>query len=170
MAMQASMQHVAEAAGVSTATVSNVLNRPHAVAVKTRERVLEAIVALQYQRNESAALLRRGKATNPEKATKKPSKQSTKNKKLPQIRPAITDIDTYPESPTGELLTWEWLPEGHHVRIRYRGRSDGTGVIDGVMPDGSAVWVRFDNGTGRRLLVKNEGFSLSHHSPHNIKD
>jgi LacI family transcriptional regulator len=56
----ASIRDVAEHAGVSVGTVSNVLNRPEVVSEHTRERVLGAIAALGFVRNESARHLRAG--------------------------------------------------------------------------------------------------------------
>lgn len=55
-----SVKDVAERAGVSLGTVSNVLNRPETVADETRERVRAAIDELGYVRNESARQLRAG--------------------------------------------------------------------------------------------------------------
>lgn len=55
-----SIKDVAERAGVSIGTVSNVLNRPEKVAVGTREQVLAAIAELGFVRNSSAAQLRAG--------------------------------------------------------------------------------------------------------------
>lgn len=57
-----SMKDVARAAGVSVGTVSNVLNRPEAVAEETRARVLTAIERLGYVRNDSARQLRAGRS------------------------------------------------------------------------------------------------------------
>jgi len=54
---------VAERARVSVGTVSNVVNRPERVAEPTRERVREAIAALGWVPNGSAATLRAGRAT-----------------------------------------------------------------------------------------------------------
>jgi LacI family transcriptional regulator len=54
---------VAEHAGVSVGTVSNVVNRPERVAENTRARVQEAIAALGWVPNGSAATLRAGRAT-----------------------------------------------------------------------------------------------------------
>jgi LacI family transcriptional regulator len=54
---------VADRAGVSVGTVSNVVNRPERVAEDTRRRVREAIVALGWVPNGSAATLRAGRAT-----------------------------------------------------------------------------------------------------------
>lgn len=51
---------VARLAGVSTATVSNVLNRPHLVASATQQRVLAAIDELDFVPNRAAAALRQG--------------------------------------------------------------------------------------------------------------
>jgi LacI family transcriptional regulator len=54
------MRDVAELAGVSVGTVSNVLNRPDLVAPGTRARVQAAIAELGFVRSESARLLRAG--------------------------------------------------------------------------------------------------------------
>lgn len=56
------IRDVAEMAGVSVGTVSNVLNRPDVVAVSTRQRVQAAVAALRYVRNESARQLRNGQS------------------------------------------------------------------------------------------------------------
>jgi LacI family transcriptional regulator len=58
----ASMKDVAARAGVSPGTVSNVLNRPDVVSEKTRARVLAAIEALGFVRNESARQLKSGRS------------------------------------------------------------------------------------------------------------
>lgn len=56
----ARIEDVAARAGVSAGTVSNVLNRPHAVAPKTRERVQAAIAELGYLPSEAARALAAG--------------------------------------------------------------------------------------------------------------
>ena len=58
----ASIKEVAQHAGVSLGTVSNVLNRPEMVAEATRRRVLDAIAELGYVRNDSARQLRAGRS------------------------------------------------------------------------------------------------------------
>ncbi|MBP2477526.1 LacI family transcriptional regulator [Crossiella equi] len=60
MAPSVSVREVAELAGVSLGTVSNVLNSPDRVAPRTRERVLAAMTELGFVRNESARQLRSG--------------------------------------------------------------------------------------------------------------
>jgi LacI family transcriptional regulator len=55
-----SVKDVAELAGVSVGTVSNVLNSPDIVAEQTRARVENAIASLGWSRNESARQLRSG--------------------------------------------------------------------------------------------------------------
>jgi LacI family transcriptional regulator len=57
-----SIKKVAEHAGVSVGTVSNVLNRPDVVAPATRKRVQAAIDELGFTRNESARQLRAGRS------------------------------------------------------------------------------------------------------------
>jgi LacI family transcriptional regulator len=54
------IRRVAELAGVSLGTVSNVLNRPHLVAERTRRRVEQAIAETGFVRNGSARQLRAG--------------------------------------------------------------------------------------------------------------
>jgi LacI family transcriptional regulator len=54
------IKDVAEQAGVSLGTVSNVLNRPDSVSAHTRLRVLAVIERLGYVRSESARQLRAG--------------------------------------------------------------------------------------------------------------
>ena len=62
MATTTSIKEVAQRAGVSLGTVSNVLNRPDLVAPGTRQRVLDAISELGYVRNDSARQLRAGRS------------------------------------------------------------------------------------------------------------
>src|SRR5215469_6528422 len=54
------IRRVAELAGVSLGTVSNVLNRPHLVAERTRLRVEQAIAETGFVRHGSARQLRAG--------------------------------------------------------------------------------------------------------------
>lgn len=56
----ATISDVARHAGVSPATVSRVLNRPQGVTADKRDRVLAAILALDYRPNAVARSLRRG--------------------------------------------------------------------------------------------------------------
>ncbi|NED94840.1 LacI family transcriptional regulator [Phytoactinopolyspora alkaliphila] len=56
------IRQVAELAGVSVGTVSNVLNRPELVTSHTRERVQAAIKELKFVRNDSARQLRLGRS------------------------------------------------------------------------------------------------------------
>ena len=62
MNVPVSIKEVAAHAGVSVATVSNVLNRPEIVAQATRERVSASISELGFVRNESARQLRAGRS------------------------------------------------------------------------------------------------------------
>ncbi len=57
---RASVKDVAQLAGVSVGTVSNVLNRPDAVSDQTRDKVIAAMGELNFYRNASARQLRAG--------------------------------------------------------------------------------------------------------------
>lgn len=58
--MAISIRDVAQLAGVSVGTVSNVLNRPDSVSAESVSRVTQAIETLGYVRNDAARSLRRG--------------------------------------------------------------------------------------------------------------
>ncbi len=60
---RASVKDVAELAGVSVGTVSNVLNRPESVTERTRQKVEAAMAELRFLRNASARQLRAGVST-----------------------------------------------------------------------------------------------------------
>ncbi|MET8472442.1 LacI family DNA-binding transcriptional regulator [Streptomyces sp. NPDC006422] len=62
MGQSVGIKDVAREAGVSVGTVSNVINRPDAVADATRARVQAAIERLGYVRSESARQLRAGRS------------------------------------------------------------------------------------------------------------
>jgi len=59
----ATIHDVARKAGVSSATVSHVINNSRFVAPETRQRVMEAIEALRYRRDGVARSLRRAKTS-----------------------------------------------------------------------------------------------------------
>lgn len=61
--MAVSIRDVAQRAGVSVGTVSNVLNRPDEVSTESVERVSRAIEELGYIRNDAARKLRAGVST-----------------------------------------------------------------------------------------------------------
>ncbi len=60
--MAASIKDVAERAGVSVGTVSNVLNRPQKVSPETARKVHDAINSLGFIRNDAARQLREGRS------------------------------------------------------------------------------------------------------------
>ncbi|MBC7589615.1 MAG: LacI family DNA-binding transcriptional regulator [Salinibacterium sp.] len=60
--MTVSIRDVADAAGVSVGTVSNVLNKPDSVSTATAQRVRLAIQSLDYVRNDAARQLRAGRS------------------------------------------------------------------------------------------------------------
>jgi DNA-binding LacI/PurR family transcriptional regulator len=62
MAEKITISTVAEHAGVSRQTVSNVLNSPHLVREETRERVLASVHALGYRVSQAARQMRTGRS------------------------------------------------------------------------------------------------------------
>lgn len=61
MSLRTSLEDVARVSGVSTATVSRVLSRPHMVRSETREQVMAAIRQLDYQPDAAARALASGR-------------------------------------------------------------------------------------------------------------
>ncbi|WP_426225758.1 LacI family DNA-binding transcriptional regulator [Pseudarthrobacter sp. DSP2-3-2b1] len=158
MGNPASIQDVAIAAGVSISTVSNVLNRPAAVAAHTRERVLGAIGELRFVRNEQAASLRLGKPAarrrTPDSHSSRPS-APLPDSVVSTPGPPIDDQEPAPR------CIWQRIDPGQHVQVSLGGRYVGCGLADGSLTDGSAMWVRFDDGRGRILLALSEGYSVA---------
>ena len=62
MAKKVTIATVAEHAGVSRQTVSNVLNTPEVVREETRRRVCEAVEALGYRVSQAARQMRTGRS------------------------------------------------------------------------------------------------------------
>jgi hypothetical protein len=167
MATRTSMQDVAEAAGVSTATVSNVLNRPQFVAPQTRMRVLDVIAALRYERNEYAASLRLGTSTatgtldkpeegslpKPHRGTRYAPSSLPNQPRLPGARQQRREARRAAQiGASGPEMEVSELPKpGNRIRIRFEGQSVG-GTVEVGMPDGSAFWVWCD-GIGRKLVA-----------------
>jgi hypothetical protein len=162
------MSDVAAAAKVSVTTVSNVLNSPHRVGSQTRGRVQAAIEMLGYQRSEAAYQLRHG-------AKKRASGGEAR---VPHLAgtfdvdhsdddrthgDSISGSPPAPDRPRQVLApvglpaeTWPAVSEGNAVVISSNG-FETTGLVDAVMPDGSAVWVWTSNGDGRRLIHVQDG-------------
>ena len=59
--MKATIKDVAKYAGVSTATVSRMLNHTGTVSAQTQQRISEAIEALDFQLNSRAQIFKTGK-------------------------------------------------------------------------------------------------------------
>jgi hypothetical protein len=157
MDKHASIRDVATAAGVSPSTVSNVINRPNTVAANTRTRVLSVIESLQFQRNEHAARLRLGKPSTRRQPKAKPTANPVCQQEPAPPVPAL-HLAAAGETPDG--LGWQDIPMRQPVLIGRYGQRVGPGLAEGSMPDGSGIWVRFDDGSGRQLLSKDDGYTV----------
>ncbi|MGX9901354.1 LacI family DNA-binding transcriptional regulator [Arthrobacter sp. SA17] len=153
---RSSIQDVARAAGVSTSTVSNALNRPATVAAGTLDRISKAIEDLSYVRNEHAASLRLGK----------PGGRRRDHNRLPSTGPGEATRPRHspsalPPEHQVEIEAWcQDIDEGGKVDVYLHGRVFGSGTTDGSLTDGSAFWIQFDDGRGRRLILREDGFTL----------
>ena len=159
MQKRSSIHDVATTAGVSVSTVSNVLNRPHVVARDTRTKVLGAIELLRFQRNEQAASLRLGKVS------RRPSRSVHTQVPEPECQPVPAEMAPV-QAPALDMAgpaaeRWQDISEGHPVLVCRFGQRIGSGLAEGSMPDGSGIWVRYDDGRGRRYLTKDDGYVVT---------
>lgn len=147
---------VAQAAGVSATTVSNVLNRPHKVAAGTREKVQKVIQNLEYVPNPNAAALpkRRQKQDLPEVTSQT---QADPSRLQTLLEAPSSPPDTEATGSTKEpCLDWESLKGGEMVEILFRNGITVTGLVDIVMPDHSLIWLWMDNGQGRTMVRRED--------------
>lgn len=52
------------------------------------------------------------------------------------------------------------LKRGQQITLRHQSGEQFTGVLDDRADDASVVWVRLDDGAGRRLFHAEDGFSI----------
>jgi hypothetical protein len=160
------MVDVAAAAAVSVSTVSNVINAPHLVRPETLGRVRAIIDHLGYKRNEQAYLLRQGKNKNPgatqnedEGTIKTPSSHDEISADLPEVHNHPHRIAQGNDTET-ELIAWSRIPRGIHIHLVAPESTVIGALVDECMPDGSAIWVWLDEGQGRKLIHRNENFTI----------
>lgn len=147
----ARMRDVALAAGVSMATVSNVLNHPLRVANSTKMRVLDVVRGMHFEPDPNAQALR----------TNKSSKTAHRIRTTGHdVRPSadadheltITSSSEETLSPHPPVTPTTTGPRpGVHVSLQI-GQEHVSGVVDAVMADGSCIWIWADGGMGRRLI------------------
>ena len=137
---------VAAAAGVSVATVWNVLNSPQLVAPGTRARVEQAINELGFQ-----PVLRARKQRDPHGPGTR-SYRSNLDQNCASFHPggAAKERTMRSSEQTAQLGGVEVRP-GERVTV-HMGSEIFSGVVDAVMPDYSYFWIWSDNGMGRRLV------------------
>ena len=144
---QTRITDVATAADVSVSTVSNVLNRPHLVRPKARKVVTDVMKVLDYVPNEHAVALRRRTAeklpSNVRQQTELPAYAGYELQDRPECLPAKERL----------ALSWNKLRPGDRVQVTRSGYPEGEAVIDSMMPDFSALWLRMFNGMGRFIVL-----------------
>ncbi|MFJ6158757.1 helix-turn-helix domain-containing protein [Pseudarthrobacter sp. NPDC092184] len=147
------MRDVANAAGVSIATVSNVLNHPHLVAPRTREHVQHIALELDFQPDPHAQALRALGSVN-SKPHEGSMDESHKHKEddtdVPGTIVEPPAVQT-PAAPSPESQNVEDLKPGAHLSLQI-GPEKLSGTIDVIMPDKSCFWIWTDGGMGRRLI------------------
>lgn len=155
----ARMRDVAQLAGVSMATVSNVLNHPHLVAKNTQTKVLNVVREMNFEPDPNARALRTSRTNRTSQPTVKPD--------IP-VPDAIvqTGVDPGADSKDDSLGPLpidngtKTLVPGMHACLQV-GQERVSGVVDAVMADESCVWLWSDGGMGRRMVHLSEADILS---------
>ncbi|WP_353611779.1 helix-turn-helix domain-containing protein [Arthrobacter sp. OY3WO11] len=143
------MRVVAQAAGVSIATVSNVINHPHLVATRTRERVQNIVQEMDFRPDPHARALRGYESTNAKQSSTRPD-NVPESDEVPQ-RQTVSSAATPSSVPSRPRLNPEDLVPGQHLNLQV-GLEKVRGTIDAVMPDKSCFWIWTNNGMGRRMI------------------
>lgn len=151
------MQDVAVAAGVSRATVSNVINHPHLVAAPTRERVQAVVRKLGFQPNPHAKALR-GLGSRISKRGQDAAPDYVRDGQQEPLDRLVAAVDTG-SAPLSSGLEQEILEPGKHLSFRV-GTEFLSGIVDAVMPDKSYFWIYADSGMGRRLIDARETIAV----------
>ena len=154
--MSATIYDIAERAGVSTATVSRVLNDESGVSEETRERVIEAAEALHYQPHASAQNLAR-EHTNQIAVVAPVVANYFYMHVMRGIQHVLADRDMdlmvhAPANPQGrihEQHDWEQL-EAHMGRALQPGRSDGILLLSMPLTD---EWAERLADTGQAVVL-----------------
>lgn len=154
----ARMRDVAEAAGVSVATVSNVVNHPNLVALRTRERVQSVIQALDFQPDPHAKALRGLVASIPEPSSRREPDPIPGGNEM-HIDTPRNDVADACSAPANSGLNHEILIPGNHLSLRV-GPEVLSGIVDAVMPDKSCFWVWTDGGMGRRMIASSDAVAV----------
>jgi hypothetical protein len=145
------MRDVAVAAGVSVATVSNVINHPDVVAAGTKERVQCIIRELNFQPDPHAKALRGrgGNVPDPRRGSVADSAPKSQEEPLETPDHTVTHALSAPENCSG--LALEVLEPGTYLSFQV-GPEFLSGTVDAVMPDKSCFWIWTDGGMGRRMI------------------
>ena len=144
------MLDIAKMAGVSTATVSRVVNQQGRVAASTRARVELILNEVGFERNEHALALQRERAAIRQPSRSESDGPAGQRKELSYLQENKVFRDS------SEACTREPkrnFRESHRIRF-YHEQEVIQGVIDEWMPDGSGVWV-WGYGIGRKFLPLN---------------
>jgi hypothetical protein len=158
------MRDVAQAAGVSIATVSNVINHPHLVAPKTKERVQCIIQELDFRPDPYAQALRGYESTKAkQRPDSRPEDVPADRQVIPD--PSVSSTATPSLVPSPPKLSLDNLVPGQHLSFQV-GFETVRGTIDVVMPDKSCFWIWTDDGMGRRMIASCEATALITHTDH----
>lgn len=144
------MLDIAIMAGVSTATVSRVVNQQGCVAASTRARVEMILTEVGFERNEHALALQRERTGIRQPLHPESDGPAGQRKELSYLQEEKIFRDSSKECTREPERSFS---EGHRIRFHHE-QEVVHGIIDEWMPDGSGIWV-WGDGIGRKFLPLN---------------
>lgn len=144
------MLDIAIMAGVSTATVSRVINQQGRVAASTRARVESILNEVGFDRNEHAVALQRERSGIRQPLHSESDGPAGQQTKLSYSQEEEISRDSSEERTKEPKRNFS---KGHRIRFHHE-QEVVHGVIDEWMPDGSGIWV-WGDGIGRKFLPLN---------------
>ncbi|WP_043442729.1 hypothetical protein [Arthrobacter sp. L77] len=71
-------------------------------------------------------------------------------------------MNALPPAPDAEVQDWSGFRRGQHVTLRHATGPQLHGVLDMRTDDASVVWILLNDGGGRRLVHRGDGYRLGH--------
>ena len=71
-------------------------------------------------------------------------------------------MNALPPAPDSEVQDWSGFKRGQHVTLHHATGPQLGGVLDMRTDDASVVWILLNDGGGRRLVHRADGYRLRH--------
>jgi hypothetical protein len=69
-------------------------------------------------------------------------------------------MDAHPTPPANDVQDWSGFRRGEHITLHHPAGMSLHGVLDMSTEDSSVLWVQLNDGGGRRLVHRTDGYRL----------